>query len=198
MTLDAYIESILFFKGTPTAISFIAKVLGKKKEEIEEALNILDKKLEDRGLTLIRLEDKVSLGTAPKTSGFIEALIKEDLSKDIGKAGLETLSIVIYKGPVSRGDIDYVRGVNSSFILRNLLIRGLVEKVRDQKDQRVSLYNPTFKLLSYLGISKMSEMPKYDETRENIKSFEEAKIVEDDSPDTSIEVSREQQKDGSR
>ena len=176
MNLSAYIESILFFKGTPVAISFLAKVLGKKTAEIEEALNILEQKLKDRGLVLTRHEDKVSLGTAPKASGFIETLIKEDLSKDIGKAGLETLSVIIYKGPISRGKIDHIRGVNSSFILRNLLVRGLTERVRGSKDQRMTMYVPTAKLLSYLGVKNIEEMPQYKEVKGNIENFEKAQL----------------------
>jgi len=172
MNLDAYIESILFFKGSPVSVSFLAKVLGKKEGEIEEALLILEGRLEDSGVALIRHEDRVSLGTAPKASGFIETLIKEDLNKDIGKAGLETLSVVIYRGPVSRGEIDYVRGVNSSFILRNLMVRGLVEKVRDPKDQRVTLYKPTMELLSFLGLKKIEEMPDYEKVKKHILEFE--------------------------
>jgi segregation and condensation protein B len=180
MDLSAYIESILFFKGTPVSVSYLSKVLGKKEEEIETALETLEAKLDDRGLVLTRLENKVSLGTSLKSSGFIETLIKEDLSKDIGKAGLETLSIIIYRGPISRGEIDYIRGVNSSFILRNLLIRGLIEKVKDTKDQRVSMYNPTFKLLSFLGIKNIKDMPKYMEVKNNIEDFEKEKLEGDE------------------
>lgn len=175
MNLDQYIESILFFKGTSVSISFLSKVLSKSREEIEEALDILDQKFEGRGLVLNRHEDEVSLGTHPEASSFIEALIKEDLEKDLGKAGLETLSIVIYRGPVSRGEIDYVRGVNSSFILRNLLIRGLVEKVKNEKDQRISLYKPTDKLLAYMGMKNIEEIPQYKEIRNNIEAFENEK-----------------------
>jgi segregation and condensation protein B len=173
MELDAYIESILFFKGTPVSISFLSKVLARKPEDIETALKYLDLKLKDRGLVLSRLGDEVSLGTSPKASAFIETLIKEELSRDLGKAGLETLSIVIYRGPISRAEIDYIRGVNSSFILRNLLIRDLIEKVKNPKDQRVALYSPTMKLLSYLGIKSINEMPQFEEVRNNIVKFEE-------------------------
>jgi len=189
MNLDSYIESILFFKGTPVSIHYLSKVLGKKEEDIENALKSLEEKLESRGLVLSRLDEKVSLGTSPKSSGFIEALIKEDLSKDIGKAGLETLSIIIYRGPISRGEIDYIRGVNSSFILRNLLIRGMIERVRSTKDQRVSMYNPTFKLLSFLGIKNIEDMPKYKEIRDNIEEFEKESGDEEaiDEPEESNE-----------
>jgi segregation and condensation protein B len=75
--------------------------------------------------------------------------------KDLGKAGLETLSIILYQGPISRAEIDYIRGVNSNFILRNLLIRGLIERVENPHDQRSFLYKPTLELISYLGLSKI-------------------------------------------
>ena len=68
------------------------------------------------------------LGTAPQMSATVETLTKEELMKDLGKAGLETISIILYKGPISRAEIDYIRGVQSNFILRNLLVRGLIEK----------------------------------------------------------------------
>jgi len=188
MDLSSYIESILFFKGTPVALSYLAKVLGKKESIIEEALDTLEQKLENRGLILTRHDGKVSLGTAPKTSGFIETLIKEDLSKDIGKAGLETLSVIIYKGPISRGQIDHIRGVNSSFILRNLLIRGLVERVRSRKDQRVAMYVPTAKLLSYLGVKNIEEVPQYKEVKSDIEEFEKAQLEKE--KDSEIDGSR--------
>ncbi|PIP86790.1 hypothetical protein COV42_01045 [Candidatus Campbellbacteria bacterium CG11_big_fil_rev_8_21_14_0_20_44_21] len=175
MNLDSYIESILFFKGSPLSISSLSKILGKREDEIVEALSFLEKRLEGGGLVLSRLEDKVSLGTAPKASGFIETLIKEDLNKDIGKAGLETLSIILYRGPVSRGEVDHIRGVNSSFILRNLLVRGLVEKEKGREDLRVALYKPTIKLLSYLGVDDIRKMPGYEEARKKIEDFESDK-----------------------
>lgn len=172
MNLDAYIEAILFFKGDPISVIRLSKILGKSKEEVEKALKTLEEKLQNGGLRLVSNEGKVMLGTASKASGFIEGLIKEELSKDIGQAGLETLSIVLYRGPITRSGIDYIRGVNSSFILRNLLIRGLIEKTINPKDQRSSLYKPTLKLLSFLGVSKLEQMPKYSQIKAQIKEFE--------------------------
>jgi segregation and condensation protein B len=178
MNIDQYIEAILFFKGTPLSISFLSKVLGKNEKEINQTLDVLESRLEGGGLVLIRHEDKVSLGTTPKASGFIEVLMKEELSRDIGKAGLEILSIIVYKSPISRGEIDHIRGVNSSFILRNLMIRGLIEKARDKGDQRVSLYKPTSKLLSFLGVSSLDKMPQYNEVRKDIEELEKEGVHE--------------------
>jgi len=119
------------------------------------------------------------LGTAPEMGELIEALIKEELSKDLGKAGLETLSIVLYRGPISRSKIDYIRGVSSTFILRNLLVRGLVERVSNPDDQRSFLYKPTFELLSYLGISRIEDLPEYDAVKQELESFQAVKDVEE-------------------
>jgi segregation and condensation protein B len=111
------------------------------------------------------------LGTAKELSSLIEQLTKEELTRDLGKAGLETLSIVLYQGPISRADIDYIRGVNSQFILRNLLIRGLVERVDNPADARSFLYQTTLQLLSHLGISKREDLPEFDKVREDIAAF---------------------------
>ncbi len=152
MTLDARIEAILFWKAEPIKISKLATLLDTTEGDIRDALDELKENLENRGITLVEWEDEVTLSTAPGVSELIESLTKEELMKDLGKAGLETLSIVLYKGPVTRADIDYVRGVNSSYILRNLSIRGLV--VREG-----NLYKPTLELISYLGIKNIDELP---------------------------------------
>ncbi|MDE1988476.1 MAG: SMC-Scp complex subunit ScpB, partial [Patescibacteria group bacterium] len=102
----------------------------------------------------------------------IETLTREDLVKDLGKTGLETISIILYKGPISRAEIDYIRGARSNFILRNLLMRGLIEKVAKLDDNRAFLYKPSFELLSYLGLSKIEDAPEYAEVK---KEFEAAK-----------------------
>ena len=161
MTLDAQIESLLFWKGEPMSIKKLAEILKKPAEEIQTGLEALDLKLQGRGIQLVRKEDEVMIGTRSDMGPIIEKLIKEELVRDLGKAGLETLSIVLYRGPIARRDIDYIRGVNSQFILRNLLVRGLVEKVANPEDQRTFLYKPTFELLTHLGISSIEQLPEY-------------------------------------
>jgi len=178
MTLDAKIESLLFFKGESLSLDNISRILSVSSEQVTEALDILDNNLSGRGIVLLRKDDEIMLGTEPQMSEIIEGLIKEDLNKEIGKAGLETLSIVLYLGPVTRSRIDYVRGVNSNFILRNLLIRGLVEKITNPNDQRSFLYKPTFKLLSHLGVSKIEDLPEYLEFQKEIENSE--KIIEEE------------------
>lgn len=171
ITLDAKIESVLFFKSEPVQIKALVKILGVKENEIQDALQILEEKLEGRGVQLLKKEDEVELRTASEMSEFIEQIRKEELTKDIGKAGSETLSIILYKGACTRSEIDYIRGVNSTFILRNLLIRGLIEKIPNPKDQRSFLYKPTIELMSFIGINKIENLPDFDAVKKELETF---------------------------
>ena len=181
--LDSQIEAILFWKGEPQSIKKLALILNKKEEEILANLDILKEKIKDRGVELIWKNNEVMLGTAVKFSSIIESLNKEELVRDLGKAGLETISIIAYKGPISRAEIDYIRGVQSNFILRNLQIRGLIEKISNEKDHRSFLYQPTFELLQFLGISRIEELPEFENIRkefaDNLTEDKKVNIIAD-------------------
>ncbi len=169
--LEKQVEAILFWYGEPVKIKKLVQILEKTEEEISSALKTLESSLSGRGIALISKDDEVALGTSKDFSDLIEKITKEELVKDLGRAGLETLSIIIYQGPISRAEIDYIRGVQSNFILRNLMIRGLVEKIPNPKDQRSFLYRPTFDLLNYLGVSKIEDMPEFEKARAEIESY---------------------------
>lgn len=180
MELDKQIESVLFFRGEPMSIEALQKLLEKPREDIESALKTLEEKLRGRGIVLVRNVDEITLATSPETSAIIEKITKEELARDLGKAGLETLSIILYQSPVSRRDIDYIRGVNSNFILRNLLIRGLVVKEANPNDQRSFLYKPTLELFSFLGIKSIEELPEYREVQKELEQSKEMKEKDSD------------------
>jgi len=171
MNLDQQIEAILFFRGESVSVKKIANILGKTVTEIQQGIETLKQRLQTSALTVVTKDDEIMLATRPEAAPLIEGLVKEELSRDLGKAGLETLSIVLYKGPIARREIDYIRGVNSQFILRNLQIRGLVEKITDQKDERRFLYRPTFELLQMLGVSSISELPEYAKVQEELAAL---------------------------
>ncbi len=181
MELETKIESILFFKGEPVSINTLASILKVSKEEIKEAIINLSTSLENRGIVLLVKEDEVNLGTNPIMSEMIENLQKEELNKDLSKSSLETLSIILYKNGISRSEIDYIRGVNSSFILRALSIRGLIEKLTDPKDNRKYIYKPTFDVLSFMGIKSVEELPNYSEINPKIET--EIKKLEEENYD---------------
>jgi segregation and condensation protein B len=171
--LEIQIEALLFWKAEPISHKDLEKLLSKSSEEIDAALIVLEKNLEGRGVQLAKKEDEIMLVTASSASSLIEQLAKEELTKDLGKAGLETLTIILYRGPISRREIDYIRGVNSQFIIRNLLVRDLVEKIANPTDQRSFLYRPTFTLLSYLGIKEVAELPEYALVKQEIEAFKQ-------------------------
>src|SRR3989344_3009529 len=129
MEISRQIEALLFFKGEPVTVGFLAKTIGASEDEVRAGIETLEQSLSPRGIILMRNGDEYMLGTAPQMGTIIENLLKEELNKDLGKAGLETLATVLYRGPISRSEINYLRGVNSNYILRALLIRGLIEKV---------------------------------------------------------------------
>lgn len=162
MDLESKIEGLLFYKGEDISVSKLASLLNVSDNEVEEGLNKLENSLKNRGLVLVKKEDRVVLGIRGELSSLIESIRKDEISKELSKASVETLSIILYKNGVSRSEIDYIRGVNSSFILRNLLIRGLIEKVVDSKDSRKILYKPTLELMRYMGVSSIKELPNYE------------------------------------
>jgi len=111
---------------------------------------------------LIEIGDEVQLGTAAETTAFVEKLVKEEFSDQLSPAVLETLAIVAYRGPVTRSEIEFIRGVNSSYILRTLLIRGLIAREPDPQRQNVWLYKPSFELMRFMGIASAAELPDYE------------------------------------
>ena len=173
--LEAKIEALLFFKAESVELKKLAEILGASKEDVSEALLRLEESLKGRGVALMRNGGEVMLGTSPDMSGLIESVLKEELHRDIGRAGVETLSIIAYMGPVSRAEIDYIRGVSSTFIIRNLLIRGLIERTDNPADRRSFLYQPTFELLSYLGARNLTELPEYETLRGEMRTKVEAR-----------------------
>lgn len=173
MNLESKVESILFFKAEPVSVSYLARTLDVSEADIREALKTLQENLKNRGIRLLFKNDEVLLGTAPEMGEFLKDLSKRELSQELSKAALETLTIVLYRGPINKSSIDFIRGVNSQFILRNLLVRGLVERVPDEKDKRILLYRPTFDLLQHLGVTRVEDLPDYGAVAKEITAFEE-------------------------
>ena len=183
MELEKKIEAILFWRGEPISRKKLAEILKTGQTEINEAIEKLKENLRDRGIVLVENGNDITLGTAPELSSLIEKLQKEELNKELSKASLETLSIILYKSGVSRAEIDYIRGVNSSFILRALSVRGLVEREMDPKDNRRYIYKPSFELMSYMGIKSLEELPDWAEVNGSMeiaaKNLEEENKIEE-------------------
>lgn len=162
------LEALLFIYGEPLAISKAQSVLGLNEEEFKSALDYLSEQLKDsgRGLTLLFIDDKIQLGTKEDFSVLLEQVVKEETRESLTPAALETLSLIAYGGPMPRSAIDYIRGVNSSFILRNLLVRGLIERSVDPKRANVYLYQASFDFLKHMNLTQSDLLPEYQKNRE--------------------------------
>jgi segregation and condensation protein B len=168
------LEALLFIHGEPLPKKRIAAILEISEEEADASLAALEERLAlpGRGLVLIKDNEKVQLVTHPRFHKILEGFVKEQLSDDLTPAALETLAIIAYFGPISRARIEYQRGVNSSFILRSLLLRGLVERIPDPAVKNSYLYGPSLDLLKHLGISKKEDLPEFQKFRELLVQFE--------------------------
>ncbi len=169
--IDSHIEALLFLKGEPMDAKELAKILGVKEKEIKETAEILEKKIKSRGIRLIKKDDSYTLATSPESSEFAKILAKEEFNPELSKPSLEVLSIVAYKGPISRPQIDYIRGVNSVFTVRNLMVRGLIERIPNPRDSRSFLYKPTMQFLQYLGITNINNLPEFNDLNGKIENF---------------------------
>ncbi len=171
--LTAQLEALLYIYGEPMEIKKIAKTLKTDEAKVREAAAALaeDMKAEGRGLFLVSDKDTIQLTTKPEFAALMESVIKEELHESLTPAALETLAIVTYAGPLSRAEIEYIRGVNSSFTLRNLLIRGLIERSQDPKRANAFLYTASMDLVKHLGIASVGELPEYSRFRELIEKL---------------------------
>lgn len=175
--IQARLEALLFIYGEPLGIKKLAKFLGVEETEVKEGLNLLEENLknEERGLMMTQNKDSAQLVTKPEFTELLENIVKREFTEDLTPAALETLAITAYLGPVSRSEIEYIRGVNSSFILRALLMRGLVERETDSKRANAYLYNVSFGALRHLGLSKIDDLPEYQKHKDlAVQLFKEA------------------------
>ncbi len=173
LALEQKLESLLFYKGEPERRSTLAALLEVSLEELDTTARLLSASLAERGIRLLAVDDELELVTAPEASEVILRLRKNELTKDLGKAGAETLAIILYSGPLSRTQVDHIRGVNSTFIIRNLEVRGLIERVINPANARQSLLRATPDLLKHLGVTSVDELPDRGSIRASLAAFEE-------------------------
>ncbi len=139
-------------------------------DELTIALNILSERLKNGAIRLIETNEEIQLVTCPEMAPIIEAMRKNELKADISKAGAETLAIILYQEPISRAEIDRIRGVNSSFILRNLLIRGLVERSPHKSSY---LFSISPNLLAHLGVTGKHQLPDFSTIANALEQFDQ-------------------------
>lgn len=166
--LPQAIEAILFATAEPQTYASLAKQLGVEIEAVDEAVKALTTSLEGHGIAVSELNQVISLATRSEHTALIESIRKEELSKELSKASAETLAVVAYMPGASKSQIEFIRGVNVSYSLRVLMMRGLVES---KGNGRAVMYHPTLELLQHYGITSIEELPAYAETKAKIAAL---------------------------
>lgn len=161
--LKSKIESLLFISAKPMVASQLADLLKTDKKEIIKSADELldDYKASQAGVQIIKDGSKYQMVSAPANAAVIQQLIKDETTGELSRPSLEALTIIAYRGPVSKIDLDRIRGVNCALILRNLLLRGLVETKFDKKKNE-TYYTATFDFIRFIGLNDIKELPDYE------------------------------------
>lgn len=162
--IKAVIEGLLFISGEDgLTLDEITKIVELDKEEVIKVIKALYNDYENinRGMHIEYLGEHFKLTTKAKHKEYYKKLIAEEESSNLSQSSLETLAIIAYNGPITRTDIDELRGVNSSYVIRKLLLKGLIEEVgRAESAGKPRLYNITDKFLDYFGLGSVEELPE--------------------------------------
>jgi len=160
----AILESILFVAGEPVTIGQLAETLQTKRSLASRAVRSLAEEYQKRGLRIQYERGRVQMVTAPKMSAYVERFLGLQLSGKLSVASLETLAMIAYQQPITRPEIEAIRGVNCQGVLKNLMARGLIEEV-DRLDTvgRPIVYGTTFEFLRYFGLENLAELPRLEE-----------------------------------
>jgi segregation and condensation protein B len=159
-SLAALVESLLFVADSPASVGRLAEALEVTPGQVEQALGELDSTCAGRGLRLQRAGSRVQLITVPEAAPSVERFLGLEARTHLSRAALETLAIIAYRQPISRPEVETIRGVNSDSVLRTLLSVGLIEEVgRAQTVGRPILYGTTFEFLQHFGLRSLEELP---------------------------------------
>jgi segregation and condensation protein B len=160
-SLGAVLEAILFVAGSAVPFSALAEATGASSEQIVTALAHVRDSVAQRGIRLQVVRDSAQLVSAPEYAYWIERFLGLDLSGKLSTAALETLAIIAYRQPITRPEIEAIRGVNSAGTLRTLLQRELVEEVgRLETVGYPYQYGTTTNFLQYFGLTSLDELPQ--------------------------------------
>jgi segregation and condensation protein B len=164
--LPALVEGLLFVADEPVTVARLAEALEVETDAVEAALNEISADGANRGVRLQRRGDRVQLVTRPEAAAYIERFMGLENSARLSQAALETLSIVAYRQPCTRAQIEVVRGVNCDSVLKNLLSKGLIEESgRLETVGHPFLYSTTFAFLQHFGLRSLDELPPLEPTQ---------------------------------
>ncbi len=177
MSLKSQLESLLFVAIKPLAVKELSALTNAKTKEVEAALAELeaDYAREERGFSIIKNNNQYQLTTAAGNSALVQEFLKDETSGELSQPSLEALTIIAYRGPIGKLELEKIRGVNCSLIIRNLLLRGLIEEKYD-KTRDENFYTVTHDFVRFLGLGSVGDLPDY------------SKLKADETVNTTIEM----------
>lgn len=190
--LKSKIETLLFVSGKPLSINKIGELTGGESADIKKTLNDLTEEYKSRagGIIIAKNSGKYQMFTSPENAKIVQDFSKSEVTGDLTDPAIETLTIIAYRGPISRPELEEIRGVNCGLIIKNLTIRGLIEfqKGKNLKENydgkrefssEENYYSITFDFLKFLGLNSVDHLPDYEKlSQENITlASEENKIL---------------------
>ncbi len=191
LKLQSLFESILFVASKPVKLKELAKIAAVEPAEAKEAIGLLIELRKQSGIVILESDDQYQMATSPENSEAVKNFLNQDLREKLTDATVEVLAIIAYRQPISKAEIEAIRGVNSQYSIRHLLMRGLIEKTPNPSDARGFLYQTTTEFLQHLGLLSMKDLPEFSELTKHIKlpetpqaQFESANTLEPKQEDT--------------
>jgi segregation and condensation protein B len=168
MNIKSKLESLLFISAKAMSMKALADLIKVTPKEVEAAGQELmdDYQKNKSGLQIIKNGTSFQMVSAPENAKLVQEYIKDETTGELSRPSLETLTIIAYRGPVAKLDLDRIRGINCALILRNLLIRGLIE-ARQDKTKNETYYNVTLDFIKYLGVSEVKDLPDYEKLHQD-------------------------------
>ncbi len=163
MTLHAQLEAILFVASKPLALKQFVLATGASLDEVQASISFLLEKYNkpDSGMCILETDDMFQMVSNPEAASIVEKFVQKEISSELTRAQLETLTVIAYRGPLTRPEIEQIRGVNCALILRNLMMRGLLEE-NAAVDDLMPSYILSLDALRVLGIQNVKDLPEYE------------------------------------
>jgi segregation and condensation protein B len=169
MDLKNQIESLLFVSSKPLSYKTLAKLLGQSEGNVRIAGAELVEERKTSGIVVLEAGGTYQMATNSDNSDLVKTFLNADLREKLTEATVEVLAIIAYRQPISKAEVEAIRGVNSQYSLRALLMRGIVEKIPNPYDARGSLYQVTTEFLQHLGLTSIDELPDFETITKAIK-----------------------------
>ena len=191
--LSSILESLLFVSGRPLKSKELAKILDMEEPAVKKALEDMVEQRKNYGIVLLDNNGEYQLSTNSAHSTHVKNFLNAELREKLTDATVEVMAIIAYRQPISKAEIEAIRGVNSQYSIRNLLMRGLIEKIQNPHDARSFLYQTTTEFLMHLGLNSIKDLPEFAKLVEHIKLPQTPGLSQEPSIPAQAEISTEKE-----